>query len=314
MRPSLRGRLLERRARRTARRVGVVLVYHRIGEYGGASAALSAEVPSDTFVRQLAHLAARYRVVPLADLITAVAERRAGDPFPVALTFDDDLESHASIAALALEEAQLPATFFLTGVSLEETRSLWWDDLAQAIDTGALEEPGLPADLVTDARAGSVDAVKALARAVEELPSGIRADVAARLRAQAGAPRDRGLRVDDIRSLARAGFEIGFHTLAHDVLVSLPNDALAAALRDGRAALESAAGAKLSRIAYPHGRADSRVASAASASGFVEGYTGAAMPVVPGANRLLLPRYQAAWTLEGLSFQVAHAVSDGRDA
>jgi peptidoglycan/xylan/chitin deacetylase (PgdA/CDA1 family) len=309
MKPSIRALVLERVARRAGRRAGVVLVYHRIGSLGGAAATLSSEVDAHVFERQLEHLAQRYRVVPLAELRSAVAERRRGEPFPVALTFDDDLRSHATTALPALRARRLPATFFLTGASLDGASPFWWDDLAQVVDQGTLEVLGLPHMLVARALAGDPEGVKALARSVEALEPAQRAVLTERLRAAAGPPRDEGLRSADVRTLAEAGCEIGFHTRGHHPLAPLNDEGLAAALGEGRAELQEAAGSPLERIAYPHGRADERVASAARAAGFVEGFTGAAAAVRADADPLLLPRFQAATTLAGLSLQVARAVA-----
>jgi peptidoglycan/xylan/chitin deacetylase (PgdA/CDA1 family) len=315
VRPSLRAALLERSARRGSRRAGAVLVYHGIGTRGGAAALLAAEVPPAAFTRQLAFLAERFRVVPLAELVDAVAARGRGERFPVAITFDDDLASHTETAAPALRAARLPATFFLTGASLEQPQPFWWDDLAQVIDTGALAPEriqALPAALVDAARTGASGGVAALARAVEQLEPERRAGLARVLRDLAGAPGERGLRTEDVRGLVRSGFEIGFHTRRHDPPVSLDDEAVAAAFQDGRDALEAVAETPLERLAYPHGRADGRVATFARDAGFVEAYTGAAAPVLPDADPFLLPRYQAPTSLEALSMQLALALSGRR--
>ncbi len=105
----------------------------------------------------------------------------------------------------------------------------------------------------------------------------------------------------------KGGFEVGFHTVHHERLPDLPDDALAAALRDGVNALESVTGGRLSSIAYPHGRADQRVAAEARRAGFEIGFTGAGEVVSDDADPLLLPRI--APTLAGPS---AFGVQMGR--
>lgn len=82
-----------------------------------------------------------------------------------------------------------------------------------------------------------------------------------------------GLRADDVRALAAAHFEIGFHTLNHDPLPPLNDAALAEALDHGRAQLASVVGRDIAVIAYPHGRADHRVAAAAEKAGYRLGFT-----------------------------------------
>jgi peptidoglycan/xylan/chitin deacetylase (PgdA/CDA1 family) len=298
MRPSLRAAVLGRGARRSARRAGVVLAYHRVGSAGGATGLLGAEVHPAVLARQLAHLAGRYRVVRLSELRAAVEERTPGQPFPVALTFDDDLSTHVREAMPALAAAGLPATLFLTGASLAAPRPFWWDDLGRALDRGARLPPSLP----------ETSDVRQLARAIEALPAHELGDLAQQLGELAGPEREPGLRAADVAELARRGFEIGFHTLRHRRLDTLDDDDLDAALREGRGALEEAAGCDIRRVAYPHGRADARVAAAAGAAGYDEGFTGAGRPVLPDTEPMLIARYEAARTVEGLSLQVARAV------
>ena len=93
-----------------------------------------------------------------------------------------------------------------------------------------------------------------------------------------------------VRALARAGFEIGFHTRDHRPLPELADDELVLALDEGRAALEAAAGRPLTTIAYPHGRADERVAAAARAAGYTDGFAGPGRSITARSDRLLLGR------------------------
>ncbi|HEX8053090.1 MAG TPA: hypothetical protein VF517_08855, partial [Thermoleophilaceae bacterium] len=90
--------------RRTALRAGVAVVYHGLAERPGDPA--RDVVPAhgaELFERQLAYLAARYRLVPASRLAAAERMRRRRDPFPLAVTFDDDLPSHAGLALTLLE-------------------------------------------------------------------------------------------------------------------------------------------------------------------------------------------------------------------
>jgi peptidoglycan/xylan/chitin deacetylase (PgdA/CDA1 family) len=95
---------------------------------------------------------------------------------------------------------------------------------------------------------------------------------------------------EQVGALAGAGFEIGFHTREHPPLPELGDDALARALDDGRSALAAAAGRPLRTIAYPHGRADERVAAAARAAGYSDGFGGPGRSVTACSDRLLLGR------------------------
>jgi hypothetical protein len=65
-------------------------------------------------------------------------------------------------------------------------------------------------------------------------------------------------------------------------------------LSEGRGRLESILGARLLTIAYPHGRADERVARAAADAGYIAGYTTAGGAIVRSSDPLLMPRVDAA--------------------
>lgn len=283
MRAALHAGILRRIHERRPGAAGLVLVYHRIG----TGTALDAAVDETVFRRQLQHLLDAYRVVPARDIVEAAGERRAGRRFPVAITFDDDVESHARVAAPALRAAGAPATFFLTGRSLDGPAPFWWDDL---------ERVHVPPPSVKEAAAR-----------IEALAPDERAAAAAELRRRAGPGGDGGLAAADVRELAR-DFEIGFHTRTHDPLATVPAESLPAVVQAGRDALEEAAGTQIVSFAYPHGRADERVAAAVRAAGYEWAYTGAATPVDPDTDRFLIPRYGAATTVDGLRLQLARAI------
>jgi peptidoglycan/xylan/chitin deacetylase (PgdA/CDA1 family) len=262
-------------------RAGVLLVYHAIDERSGdPRRELVAPHGLPLFRAQLRHLARHYRPVPAAEILTAAAERRRGRRFPVAVTFDDDLASHRLRAAPALASHGIPATFFLTGASLEQPASFWWQRLQRASDLG-LDVP-IPGSNLHE-RAARIEAMNP-----DE-----REDVAAQLELLVGGETgDAGLRTSDVAALAAAGFEIGFHTLRHDRLTELDGTSLALALQDGRERLAEAAGKPLDSIAYPHGVADGRVAAAARRAGFRLGLTGRYERVSAASEPLLLGRVE----------------------
>lgn len=265
--PLVHARRLRVRASSQAR--AVALVYHGTHVTPPAGVVVP-QLSAAAFEAHLRVLRADYDVVPVADLLVAAARRRRGGRLPVAITFDDDLPSHLDVVAPILRAHRVPATFFLTGIGLAGG-VFWWQLLQAARDRGA--EPG-----VTAAQ-------------LEQLAPVERRAVTARLEALAGPDHgQRTLNADEIRRLVELGFTIGFHTRGHDRLSRLADDDLHAALRDGRAELEAAAGAPITTIAYPYGDADARVAAAAADAGFTLGFGTAMAPVTPASAPMLLPR------------------------
>jgi peptidoglycan/xylan/chitin deacetylase (PgdA/CDA1 family) len=261
-------------------RAGLILLYHDVGDRDGdPRRELVPPISRARFARQLAHLNRYYRVVELSDLQVAAAARRRGEPFPVALTFDDDLGHHVTHALPELRAADAPATFFLCGSFLEEPRDFWWQrlqraadggvDVAQFLGNGTIRQQGL---VIQSLAPGQRDAV---------------ADKLGCLVATASA--SELLTKREARRLPR----IGFHTVRHDSLTKLDDELLARALVDGRADLSEFVGQPVDMIAYPHGLHDSRVVEAARQNEFTIGVTCKREPVTPRADALALGRYEA---------------------
>jgi peptidoglycan/xylan/chitin deacetylase (PgdA/CDA1 family) len=293
--------LLDVLSRWSARRVGLALVYHRVGDPQEESAGhLLPALGTALFEAQLRHLTRRYRVVPPSRLLEAIEARRRGEPLPVSVTFDDDLASHVRTAMPILRRVGVPAAFFLSGASLSAPFAFWWERLQLAFDSGVLEEEAVSPWIGSSAkRSGGTD-IHTVAQAIEAMPPDRREVVARELLDRLGSdPPDAGLRVADVRALAREGFEIGFHTMRHDALPSLDDEALKRAMGDGRPELAEHVGRELSMIAYPHGLADARVAAAAREVGYRFGFTTEPETVGDDTDALLIGRLYPAYESAG---------------
>jgi peptidoglycan/xylan/chitin deacetylase (PgdA/CDA1 family) len=295
------GALIATSARALGARAGFAVVYHALAaEPGVPGTRASPPLGTALFADQVAHLARWYRPVTASALPEAVARRRRWERIPIAITFDDDERSHLETAAPILTRLGVPATFFLTGAGISGPVSPWWERLDRALAAGMdpYDETLPPLDGVDVAwAAGPVDFV---AESIRALPPVERDRLAERLLEHAGPdPDTAGLRAAQVRELRDAGFEIGFHTRRHDSLSDLDDDALAAALTEGRQELAAAAGSDPDVIAYPHGRADERVARAVRAAGFRTGYVTRRGLVTPEVTRELLPRYAPSYESVG---------------
>jgi peptidoglycan/xylan/chitin deacetylase (PgdA/CDA1 family) len=296
----------ERVLRFSGRRLGLAVVYHRVGDPpGDPRRELVPALGTRLFATQLRHLNDRYCLVPASELLEATTRRRRGQRFPATLTFDDDLCSHAEVALPLLRELELSAAFFVSGTSLDGPFTFWWERLQLAVDRG-LE---LPEKLQGRGPAESSD-IHELGRRIEAMRPAERDAIASELEALVDPdPPEAGLRAADIRALVAAGSEIGFHTLRHDPLPSLDDESLAQAMRQGRSRLEEVLGQEITTIAYPHGRADLRVGAAARAAGYAFGFTGTIEAVRPTSDPLLLGRVDASYRSVGhLALQLVRAL------
>jgi peptidoglycan/xylan/chitin deacetylase (PgdA/CDA1 family) len=257
---------------------GLVLVYHRVTADGDAPP--GEVVPSLDRRRLQGHieaLAALGDIVDLPDLLGPPAGRRRPR---FALTFDDDYPHHVANALPLLRDLRVPATFFLSGRTLHGLGPYWWERLEALVAADGIAATGRTLGIP--------------ARSAPALAAACETDAAARQTLEAAAPNgaDGPLGVDGIRALAAAGMTLGFHTVNHPLLPALDDDGLAAALSSGRAELAAVAGRPLALLAYPHGKADARVARAARAAGYRAAWTGWPRPVRAGDDPFLLGRWE----------------------
>lgn len=78
----------------------------------------------------------------------------------------------------------------------------------------------------------------------------------------------RALSVDDVRAMAAEGVQFGSHSSVHADLVQLNPEECERDLRASREVLEDVVGGRVRYLAYPRGRHDERVRSAAARAGF----------------------------------------------
>jgi peptidoglycan/xylan/chitin deacetylase (PgdA/CDA1 family) len=275
----------------------LVLVYHRIDEDGRPAGQIVPSVPARFFGRQLDALEEVGEIVPLQALLHD--GRRSARP-RFAVTFDDDFPTHVDHALPILRDRGVPATFFLSGRSLFGLGSYWFEMLEQLIDTRGISE-------VSHLLGTRGEGVLSLMTACENDPS--------LQRAVEDESRDGSLNLDrsGIEALAAAGMAVGFHTLRHEILTRLDDDALDTALSQGRDELKTVIGHQVLHFAYPHGKADRRTANRIRDAGYEAAWTGSPRPMHPRDDPYLLGRWEPG-RLEVDDFLVGVAIRLNRGA
>ena len=246
--------------------------------------------------RQLAFLARRCNVVPLAEGLRTLNRDDPLPPRAVALTFDDGYRDQLELAAPMLARLGLPATFFLVPGLLDGTARPWWEQLAWTLtrstrDTVAWE--GRTLDLGDDgqrrrALAVVLEALKRrdrLARdaALDELVERCAPD--GKLEEHASF-----LDWDGAGQLARRGFTVASHSLHHAILAEESTAAQERDLALSRRRLEEELQVPVRLLAYPNGKlpdySQATVAAARSA-----GYSHA-LTTVEGWNQPTTAPYE----------------------
>jgi peptidoglycan/xylan/chitin deacetylase (PgdA/CDA1 family) len=259
-----------------ARRRGMVFVYHRVTPEGKQPHEVVANVSLPAFRAQMETLGTIGDIVPLSVLLTKSPSRNR---VRFAITFDDDEPCHVQHAIPMLRSLGVPATFFLSGRSLNGLGAYWWMLLERLIEAegvmGAAAKLGLRADTPED-----------LAALCENAGAPVTDRLAALVK-EKGAM----LSPEDFPVFLQSGMEVGFHTLHHPVLTTLPDAELTRAVQVGRSELAAAVGGAVDLLAYPHGRTNGRVARSAKDAGYRAAFRTGRRPVAPHDDPFVLWRW-----------------------
>jgi peptidoglycan/xylan/chitin deacetylase (PgdA/CDA1 family) len=244
-----------------------ILLYHRVASVSSDPWRLA--VPPDLFERQLGVIAARFRPLPLRELVAGL---RAGE-LPnraVSLTFDDGYRDNLLAAKPLLERHGVPATVFVISGYIDSERDFWWDVLGRV--------------------APQADEYRAWHRKLQRLPERERVAVLDELAGGADPVPASTVSEGELRQLAAGGLvEIGAHTVTHPSLPSLSAEEQLEEMRVSREHLETAVGQPVEGFSYPYGMFDPETVACARATGFAYACT-AERRAVAGDDPFELPR------------------------
>ena len=261
-------------------------------------------VSATEFRRQLEWLGRRFHVVSCAQIREHFLEARPLPPRPLLITFDDGYWNNFALAAPALRDYGFPATFFLSTNYIGSGDLFWFDDLPRHVmkwPGREIERPGggEPLPLPPDP-AQRREVCRRIGSLCKRVPNPVRLAYLEYLRrgtADHELPWDeniyRILNWDEVRELARQGFEIGSHTQTHPILAQLEEDAIGSELEGSRAHIEAELGARCFALAYPNGTAadyDLRIQRRTAAAGFDLAFTMADRPYGSHEDRYTISR------------------------
>lgn len=229
-------------------------MYHRVAD--PAQDPFGLAVRPDRFAEHVEHLQRLSCVVPLLDWTLPSRAPR------IALTFDDGYVDNATTAAPLLEQAGLPATWFVTTDILGGGR-FWWDVLGDALlgtDARSLELSVAGTQLWLDLSTPESrrQALLLVRRRVRPLPPAALLEEVERVARACGAPPpeadSHAMSPEQLRELAaRPGAEIGAHTRTHAHLGSQSAAVQREEVLGSVAAVAELVGAPVLTFAYPFG-------------------------------------------------------------
>jgi peptidoglycan/xylan/chitin deacetylase (PgdA/CDA1 family) len=246
--------------RRYHRTHALILAYHGVVREQ-ASPARWTEVALPRFREQMGYLRARYRLLPLLEIVERLSRGAALPRYAAAITLDDGYCNNFTCAFPVLRELRIPATIFLTTGFLDERRPLWTDRLTLALartSESMLEVAGHALLLRTPAerrRARDVVAVhlKALpAREKDRLLDTIERALGV---VAADLPEELApLGWDDVRAMRDSGLvDFGSHTVTHQIVSRLGPEEKAREIAQSCRRVEEETGGPCRLFAYPNG-------------------------------------------------------------
>jgi peptidoglycan/xylan/chitin deacetylase (PgdA/CDA1 family) len=241
-----------------------VLLYHRIADpaspnfYGFAD---NVSALPDNFRRQLDHVAARYKVLSLAECegwITGELDPRRKC---VMITFDDGYRDILTEAAPELTARGLPAVLFVSTGFIGGKIAFYWDLVADALQRTSrrvAELPFLGHQELGDRNQRS-DLARVWIQRSKTVPEKTKqAAVRALLKeldVEGETPPDgTHLSWEELDTLRNAQIAIGAHTVTHPILAGISLEDAEKEISRSRARLEEQLGIAVKSFAFPNGR------------------------------------------------------------
>ncbi len=236
-----------------------ILIFHRV--LPEVDPLAPDEVDAARFDQICGWLARWFAVLPLDE----ATQRLKAGTLParaLSITFDDGYADNHDVALPILQRHGLCATFFIATGFLDGGR-MWNDTVIEAIraarapvlDLAPSAVPGLGRVAVS-----TIDekrqAIASLLPALKYLEPSQRGQVATAIGQAAGADLPDRLMMSgvQVRSLRRAGMQIGAHTVYHPILAGLPTGAAREEITASKSALEALLDEPVTLFAYPNGK------------------------------------------------------------
>lgn len=271
-----------------------VLMYHRVlprAEARARAVEPGMFVTPETFARHVDWLADGFRVLPLGEIATRLAEDRPLPPGACAISFDDGWRDNLEHASPELSRRGLPATVFLVVDRVGTRGAFWPDEVCRRL------APLPPRERRRVARelgaASSSDPISSLLAHLKATPEAERGAALERLRVRCpdpGADDRELLDWDEIDAMATRGIEFESHGLSHAILTGVSPEIATRELADARSRLRERGHGREDLLAYPSGAADPSVMRLARQAGYRCAFTTARGLASAADDPMALPR------------------------
>jgi peptidoglycan/xylan/chitin deacetylase (PgdA/CDA1 family) len=272
-----------------------LLMYHRVLPRDRAQR-LAVEpgmfVTPQTFRNHLDWLEASFRVLPLGEVVTRLADRRPLPPGACAITFDDGWRDNFEHAFPELERRAMPATIFLVTERVGTRGAFWPDEVCRLLASLAASDRRKAADRIAAATRG--DPAQAVLAALKMRPEAEREQALNALHEEYGLRSSSGrelLEWAEVEQMAASGvIDFECHGASHAILTGLTPEAMRDELERAARQLRERGHGCGRLLAYPSGAYDDEVTRTARSVGFRAAFTTLRGLASASVDALTLPR------------------------
>jgi peptidoglycan/xylan/chitin deacetylase (PgdA/CDA1 family) len=232
-----------------------ILIYHRVlPEYDFMR---PSEPTIKEFDWQMALVSRYFSPLSLADALELMDKGELPEN-AICVTFDDGYADNESCALPILKKWNIPATVFISTGFINGGR-MWNDTVVETIKSAReyidLRKAGLGEYTFNDSESKRTVAQKILTE-IKHRDVADRAEAVDLIQslAEQTLPNDLMATDQQILNLAKAGVEIGGHTINHPILAKLDDVQAQQEIVEGKKHLETIIGKKLRYFAYPNGK------------------------------------------------------------
>lgn len=236
----------------------VILLYHRVASLPSDPQLLA--VSPENFQAHLKFLKNHFPILRFEDDWSDTQHPS------VAITFDDGYADNVTTALPILEQAKVPATFFVSTGIIGTSKEFWWDELERIVldasrlpATFALHDREInrswPTTTAAERRKMYHDMHALMRRIDPQTCSGWLQALCAWAQApMEGRPSHRAMTVDELRRLAMSPYAtIGAHGVSHSPLACLSAPAQQREIAESKQQLQAWTGRAVSVFSYPFG-------------------------------------------------------------
>ncbi len=247
----------------------VILLYHGVTDApsSGIENFSGKHIPAADFARQMDYLSRSATVLTLRELVARLQGDAPLPPRCVAVTFDDSYKNNATVALPILQHYRIPATFFIATGYVDSDRRYWTDQVEHMINLttqsrSSLVGPNGQVEFDLSSAAARIEAVTIIKGWMKQVGPGLRNRILNDLRSATGVtdqgdsvPNYQNLSWDDVRAIASSPlYEIGGHTVNHEIMAYLDASALQNEIDGCIASLKRQTGRVIDLFSYPEGQ------------------------------------------------------------